>query len=67
MLQLLLYSGIVLIAVPVILMIGFATYIFFAFMRDDETTGGIIRVAFMIMGLGALLVLGYLINTWVAK
>lgn len=63
---LLLYTGIVLIAVPLLLMIGFGTFIFFSFIRDDDTSAGILRVSFLIMGLGALLIVGYLVQHWLA-
>lgn len=63
----LLYTGIVLVAVPLILMVGFAAFIFFAFMKDDEMTAGIVKVGFIIMGIGALLVAGHFIQIWLSN
>ena len=57
----LLYIGIVLVAVPAMLMIGFASFIFYSFMKDDEMTFGIIKVGVVIMALGAVLIAGHFI------
>lgn len=54
--EIFLYTGIVLVSVPLVLMIGFATFIFWSFMRDDETTAGVLKVGFVIMALGAVLI-----------
>lgn len=62
----LLYSGIVLVAVPLMVMIGFAVFIFWSFMQDDEMTAGILRVGLIIMAVGAALIIGHFIQVAVA-
>lgn len=59
--SLLLLTGIVLVAVPLFVMIGFATFIFFSFMKDDDMTAGIVKVAFVIIALGVLLIVSSLL------
>ena len=67
MTEIFLYTGIVLVAVPLVLMIGFATFIFWSFMRDDETTAGILKVGLVIMALGAVLISVHVFNVLLVK
>ena len=59
----LLLIGIVLMAAPLLLMIGFAAYIFWGFMNDDPDARRVLNVGFAIMGLGLLLILGHVAGT----
>ncbi|MFZ2681809.1 MAG: hypothetical protein WAZ14_01830 [Patescibacteria group bacterium] len=59
----LLLIGIVLMAVPLLLMIGFAAYIFWGFMNDDPDARAVLNVGFAIMGVGLLLILGHVAGT----
>ncbi len=59
----LLLVGIVLMAVPLLLMVGFAAYIFWGFMNDDKDARTVLNVGFAIMGLGLLLILGHVAGT----
>jgi heme/copper-type cytochrome/quinol oxidase subunit 4 len=60
----LLISGIVLTVVPIILMIGFAAFIFFMFMKDDPDSSSLVKIAFVVMLLGiALIAAHYLLQT----
>lgn len=52
----LLISGIILTVVPIILMIGFAAFIFFMFMKDDPDSSMMVRIAFVVMLLGIALI-----------
>lgn len=62
-----LYTGIVLVAVPLVMMIGFATFIFWSFMKDDETTSGILKVGFVIMALGGVLIAVHFLSGFLGK
>ena len=57
---LLLLIGIVLMAVPLLLMIGFAAYIFWGFMNDDPDARKVLNVGFVIMAIGVFLILGHI-------
>jgi hypothetical protein len=59
----LLLIGIVLVAVPLLLMIGFAAYIFWGFMNDDPDARAVLNTGFVIMGVGILLILGHVAVT----
>lgn len=59
----LLLIGIVLMAVPLLLMMGFAAYIFWGFMNDDKDARAVLNVGFAIMGIGLLLILGHVAGT----
>ncbi len=59
----LLLIGIVLMAVPLLLMVGFAAYIFWGFMNDDKDARTVLNVGFAIMGLGLFLILGHVAGT----
>lgn len=62
----LLYTGIVLVAVPLMVMIGFATFIFWSFMQDDDMTAGILRVGLIIMAVGAAMIIAHFVQVAVA-
>jgi hypothetical protein len=51
-----LITGIILVAVPFILMIGFAAFIFVSFMKDDDDTTTLLNVALIVMALGLVLI-----------
>jgi hypothetical protein len=59
----LLLIGIVLMAVPFLLMFGFAAYIFWGFMNDDPDARKVLNVGFIIMGIGLFLILGHVAGT----
>jgi hypothetical protein len=61
----LLLIGIVLMAVPLLLMIGFAAYIFWGFMNDDKDARNVLNVGFVIMGIGLLLIIGHVVGTMI--
>lgn len=61
----LLLIGIVLMAVPFLLMVGFAGYIFWGFMSDDKDARAVLNVGFIIMGIGLLLILGHVVGTMI--
>lgn len=54
----LLLIGIVLAGVPLLLIVGFAAYIFFGFINDDHDARAVFNVAMAIVGIGVLLILG---------
>ncbi len=51
-----LITGIILVAVPFILMLGFAAFIFVSFMKDDDDTTALLNIALIIMALGLILI-----------
>ena len=51
-----LITGIILVAVPFILMLGFAAFIFVSFMRDDDDTTALLNIALVVMALGLILI-----------
>lgn len=59
----LLLVGIVMMAVPFLLMVGFAAYIFWGFMNDDKDARAVLNVGFIIMGIGLLLIIGHIVGT----
>lgn len=59
----LLLIGIVLMAVPFLLMVGFAAYIFWGFMNDDGDARAVLNIGLIIMGIGFLLTLGHIVGT----
>jgi hypothetical protein len=59
----LLLIGIVLMAVPFLLMVGFAAYIFWGFMNDDADARAVLNIGLIIMGIGFLLTLGHIVGT----
>lgn len=58
-----LYIGIVLVGVPLMLIIGFASFIFYSFVKDDDMTFGILRVTFLIMGVGLVFIATHFIQS----
>jgi hypothetical protein len=52
----LLISGIVMVVVPLVLMVGFAGFIFFMFMKDDPDSFAIVQVALIVMVFGFCLI-----------
>jgi len=61
--SMLLLVGIVLAAVPTLLIIGFASYIFFGFINDDKDARAVLNVALAVIGIGILLILGHVLTT----
>lgn len=61
----LLLVGIVLMAVPFLLMFGFAAYIFWGFMSDDKDARAVLNIGFIIMGIGLMLILGHVVGTMI--
>ncbi len=49
--------GIILVAIPLLIIEGFAHVIFFSFMRDDNDTRSLLNLALGIMAFGLLLIL----------
>lgn len=52
----LLLTGIVFTVVPLLIMIGFAIFIFVSFMRDDDDAGALLRLALIVMTFGLILI-----------
>lgn len=50
-------TGIVMTFVPLLLMIGFSFFIFLSFVRDDPDAAAVTRVAFLVMGIGIVLLI----------
>ena len=63
--SLLLLIGLVLFAVPLLLMIGFATYIFWGFVNDDKDARAVLNVGLVIMAIGAALIIAHLVGTFI--
>ena len=61
----LLLIGIVMMGLPAMLIIGFATYIFFGFINDDKDARGLFNIALIVMGIGFVLILGNVLTTYV--
>lgn len=55
----LLLAGIVLTGFPLLLIIGFAGYIFLGFVNDDKDARAILNVTLIVMGIGIALILAY--------
>lgn len=53
----LLLTGIIMVVVPIVLMVGFAGFIFFMFMKDDHDSAAIVKVAFIVLIFGLCLIL----------
>jgi hypothetical protein len=60
--SMLLMIGIVLAGVPTLLIIGFASYIFFGFVNDDKDARGVLNIALTIIGIGIALILGHVLT-----
>lgn len=61
----LLLIGIVLAGAPLLLIIGFAAYIFLGFVNDDKDAKAIFHITLAVMGIGLLLILGHVVGTLV--
>ena len=59
----LLLAGIVLAGVPLLLIIGFAFFIFWGFVNDDHDARAVLNVAFAIIGIGIALILAHVLTT----
>lgn len=57
--SMLLLAGIVLTGFPLLLIIGFAAYIFFGFINDDKDARAVLNVVLSVMGIGIVLILAY--------
>ena len=60
--SMLLLAGIVLTGFPLLLIVGFAGYIFLGFINDDKDARAIFNVAMIIMGIGIALILAYFLT-----
>lgn len=58
----LLLAGIVLAGVPLLLIIGFAFFIFWGFVNDDPDARAVLNVAFVVMGIGIVLILAHVLT-----
>lgn len=63
--SLLLLIGLVMFAVPFLLMVGFAAYIFWGFVNDDKDARNVLNVGLVIMGIGVALVVAHFIGTMI--
>ncbi len=63
-LQLILYTGIALIAVPVVMMSVLSLYVTYSFLQDDEMSAGIFKIGVVIVVIGAVLVALRYILEW---
>lgn len=63
--SLLLLIGLVLFAVPFLLMVGFAAYIFWGFVNDDKDARNVVNVGLVIMGIGAALIIAHIVGTMI--
>lgn len=61
----LLLIGIAMMALPLLLIIGFATYIFLGFINDDKDARAIFRLALIVMSIGFLLVVGHIVGNMI--
>ncbi len=57
--SMLLLAGIVLTGFPLLLIIGFAAYIFFGFINDDKDARAVLNVVLAVMGIGIALIITY--------
>ena len=60
--SMLLLAGIVLTGFPLLLIIGFAGYIFLGFVNDDKDARAILNVVLAVMGIGIALILTHFIT-----
>ena len=63
--SLLLLIGLVLFAVPFLLMIGFAAYIFWGFVNDDKDARAVLNVGLVIMAIGVVMIVGHIVGTMI--
>lgn len=52
--------------VPLLLILGFAGFIFVSFMNDDADAKGLFTVALIVMALGAALIIAHFVGSWVS-
>lgn len=57
--SMILIAGIILTGIPLLLIIGFAGYIFMGFINDDKDARGILNVVLTIMGIGIVMILAH--------
>lgn len=57
--SMLLLVGIVLTGLPLLLIVGFAGYIFLGFVNDDKDARAVLNVVLAIMGIGIAIILAY--------
>ena len=60
--SMLLLAGLVLTGFPLLLIIGFAGYIFFGFINDDKDARAVLNVVLSVMGIGIVLILAYFVT-----
>ena len=58
----LLIAGIVLTGFPLLLIIGFAGYIFLGFVNDDKDARAILNVVLIVMSIGVALILAHVLT-----
>lgn len=63
---LLLLVGLVMAGVPLLLIVGFAGFIFISFMNDDKDAKGLFTISLIVMGIGIALILAHFIGSWVS-
>ncbi len=63
--SLLLLIGLVLFAVPFLLMVGFAAYIFWGFVNDDKDARAVLNVGLVIMGIGVAMIVAHVVGTMI--
>jgi len=54
-----LITGIVLTVIPVALIIGFASFIFMSFVKDDDDAAAVLKITFITMLIGLSLIAGH--------
>ena len=62
----LLLSGLVLTIIPLIMMIGFAGFIFYMFMKDDPDSAGVVKVAGVVMAVGLILIAAHFLQNYLS-
>jgi hypothetical protein len=60
--SMLLLIGIIMTGGPLLLIVGFAGYIFMGFINDDKDARGVLNVVLAIMGIGILLILAHVLT-----
>ncbi len=61
----LLLIGIVMMGLPLLLIMGFAAYIFLGFINDDKDARAIFNLALAVMAIGFFLIVGHFVGTYV--
>ncbi len=57
-----LLTGLVFAGVPIILIIGFAAFIFLSFTRDDPDAAAVVRLAYIVMFIGFVLIAAHFLG-----